>query len=314
MKRKIVVVGSCNTDMVIPVEHLPLPGETIIGGDLLTNQGGKGANQAVAVARFGGEVELIARVGDDGFGRQTIESLRREGVGTSRIRLTPGVPSGVALIAVDAKGENSIMVSSGANARLTPEDVEEAGAVLTEADVVLMQLETPLPTLTKVASLAHEAGCRVVLNPAPYPPTPLPAAFLGLIDLITPNETEAMAMSGVSITDEASALEAIRAIRAQGIKQVVITAGGAGAYTELDGQLLHIEAYPTHVVDTTAAGDTFCGVLCVALSEGASLAEAIAQANRAAALSVTRRGAWQSIPYRREVEEAKANSHPNHSL
>lgn len=314
MKRKIVVVGSCNTDMVIPVEHLPLPGETIIGGDLLTNQGGKGANQAVAVARFGGEVELIARVGDDGFGRQTIESLRREGVGTSRIWLTPGVPSGVALIAVDAKGENSIMVSSGANARLTPEDVEEAGAVLTEADVVLMQLETPLPTLTKAASLAREAGCRVVLNPAPYPPTPLPAAFLGLIDLITPNETEAMAMSGVSITDEASALEAIRAIRAQGVKQVVITAGGAGAYTELDGQLLHIEACPTHVVDTTAAGDTFCGVLCVALSEGASLPEAIAQANRAAALSVTRRGAWQSIPYRREVEEAMANSHPNHSL
>lgn len=314
MKRKIVVVGSCNTDMVIPVEHLPLPGETIIGGDLLTNQGGKGANQAVAVARFGGEVELIARVGDDGFGRQTIESLRREGVGTSRIRLTPGVPSGVALIAVDAKGENSIMVSSGANARLTPEDVEEAGAVLTEADVVLMQLETPLPTLTKAASLAREAGCRVVLNPAPYPPTPLPAAFLGLIDLITPNETEAMAMSGVSITDEASALEAIRAIRAQGVKQVVITAGGAGAYTELDGQLLHIKACPTHVVDTTAAGDTFCGVLCVALSEGASLPEAIAQANRAAALSVTRRGAWQSIPYRREVEEAKANSHLNHSL
>lgn len=314
MKRKIVVVGSCNTDMVIPVEHLPLPGETIIGGDLLTNQGGKGANQAVAVARFGGEVELIARVGDDGFGRQTIESLRREGVGTSRIRLTPGVPSGVALIAVDAKGENSIMVSSGANARLTPEDVEEAGAVLTEADVVLMQLETPLPTLTKAASLARKAGCRVVLNPAPYPPTPLPAAFLGLIDLITPNETEAMAMSGVSITDEASALEAIRAIRAQGVKQVVITAGGAGAYTELDGQLLHIEACSTHVVDTTAAGDTFCGVLCVALSEGASLAEAIAQANRAAALSVTRRGAWQSIPYRREVEEANANSHPNHSL
>ena len=272
MKRKIVVVGSCNTDMVIPVEHLPLPGETIIGGDLFTNQGGKGANQAVAVARFGGEVELIARVGDDGFGRQTIESLRREGVGTSRIRLTPGVPSGVALIAVDAKGENSIMVSSGANARLTPEDVEEAGAVLTEADVVLMQLETPLPTLTKAASLAREAGCRVVLNPAPYPPTPLPAAFLGLVDLITPNETEAMAMSGVSITDEASALEAIRAIRAQGIKQVVITAGGAGAYTELDGQLLHIEAYPTHVVDTTAAGDTFCGALCVALSEGKDLA------------------------------------------
>ena len=309
MKRKIVVVGSCNTDMVIPVEHLPLPGETIIGGDLLTNQGGKGANQAVAVARFGGEVELIARVGDDGFGRQTIESLRREGVGTSRIWLTPGVPSGVALIAVDAKGENSIMVSSGANARLTPEDVEEAGAVLTEADVVLMQLETPLPTLTKAASLAREAGCRVVLNPAPYPPTPLPAAFLELIDLITPNETEAMAMSGVSITDEASALEAIRAIRAQGVKQVVITAGGAG-----DGQLLHIEACPTHVVDTTAAGDTFCGVLCVALSEGASLPEAIAQANRAAALSVTRRGAWQSIPYRREVEEAKANSHPNLSL
>lgn len=301
MNRRIIVVGSCNTDMVIRVDHLPEPGETIIGHDFITNQGGKGANQAVAVKRLGGETAFIARLGNDDFGAKSLRLLTEEGIDTSFVRLTDGVSTGVALIPVDDKGENSIIVSSGANALLSPLDIEEAEPLFEKASILLMQLETPVPTLISAARLAKRYGAKVVLNPAPYPKEPLPMELLELVDIITPNETEAAGMSGVKVLDEESALKAICEIQKQGVGNVIITAGASGAYTSTEGQLVRIPSEKVEVVDTTAAGDTFCGALCVALSKGTDMVQAIRFANKAASLSVTRLGAWMSIPYEKEI-------------
>lgn len=300
-KKKIIVVGSCNTDMVIRVDHLPLPGETIIGHDFITNQGGKGANQAVAVCRLGGDTAFIARLGNDGFGAKSLQLLTEEGIDTSHVSLTDGVSTGVALIPVDDSGENSIIVASGANAMLSPDDIDKAEPLFEDAAILLMQLETPIPTLIRAAQIAKEHGATVVLNPAPYPKDGLPDELLQLVDIITPNETEATGMSGVKVDSEEAAIRAIREIKKRGIEKVIITAGAAGAYTELKGCLVNIPTHKTKVVDTTAAGDTFCGALCVALSRGAELTSAISFANKAASLSVTRLGAWMSIPYEREI-------------
>lgn len=299
--KKIIVVGSCNTDMVIRVDHLPEPGETIIGHDFITNQGGKGANQAVAVKRLGGETAFIARLGNDDFGAKSLRLLTEEGIDTSFVRLTDGVSTGVALIPVDDKGENSIIVSSGANALLSPFDIEEAEPLFEKASILLMQLETPVPTLISAARLAKQFGAKVVLNPAPYPKEPLPIELFELVDIITPNETEAAGMSGVKVLDEESALKAICEIQKQGVGNVIITAGASGAYTSTEGQLVRIPSEKVEVVDTTAAGDTFCGALCVALSKGTDMVQAIRFANKAASLSVTRLGAWMSIPYEKEI-------------
>ena len=299
--KKIIVVGSCNTDIVIRVDHLPEPGETIIGHDFITNQGGKGANQAVAVKRLGGETAFIARLGNDDFGAKSLRLLTEEGIDTSFVRLTDGVSTGVALIPVDDKGENSIIVSSGANALLSPLDIEAAKPLFEKASILLMQLETPVPTLISAAGLAKQFGAKVVLNPAPYPKEPLPIELLELVDIITPNETEAAGMSGVKVLDEESALKAICEIQGQGVGNVIITAGASGAYTSIDGQLVRIPSEKVEVVDTTAAGDTFCGALCVALSKGTDMVQAIRFANKAASLSVTRLGAWMSIPYEKEI-------------
>ena len=196
-KTRIVVVGSCNTDLVISVDHLPAPGETIIGHDFMTNQGGKGANQAVAVARLGGTTAFVARVGDDGFGRQSIALLKEEGIDTRHVLLTEGVATGVAMIPVDCRGENSIIVASGANALLTPAAIDAAADTIREAGIVLMPLETPVDTLIRAARLAREGGALVVLNPAPFPKEPLPTELLALVDIITPKETEASMMAGI---------------------------------------------------------------------------------------------------------------------
>lgn len=300
-KKRIVVVGSCNTDLVIRTPRLPLPGETIIGHDFIINQGGKGANQAVAVKRLGGQTAFIARLGNDDFGAKSLRLLTEEGIDTSCVHLTEGVSTGVALIPVDDKGENSIIVSSGANALLSTADIEASEHLFADASILLMQLETPVATLVSAARMAKKYGAKVVLNPAPYPKEPLPGELLEMTDIITPNETEAMGMSGVKVTDEDSALKAIGQIQRQGVGTVIITAGAAGAYTAIDGRLVHIPTVKTEVVDTTAAGDTFCGALCVALSKGTDIAEAIRFANKAASLSVTRIGAWMSIPYEREL-------------
>lgn len=297
---KILIVGSSNTDMVIRAEHLPVPGETVIGGTFFMNHGGKGANQAVAVARLGGHVAFICKIGSDIFGHQAYRLLCEEGIDTSHIFSDTENPSGVALITVDTKAENCIVVAPGANAHLTPEEIRQAYGAFDSADIVLLQLEIPMETVMETALFAHSKGKTVVLNPAPA--SLLPERLLRSVDILTPNETEAETITGIKISDEGSALAAARRIVEMGVRNVIVTLGARGALV-YDGSVCEvIPACKVQAVDTTAAGDIFNGALVVALSEGRSLAEAVRFAVKAAALSVTRIGAQSSAPYRTEVD------------
>lgn len=299
-KRQILVVGSSNTDMVIKAAHLPRPGETILGGTFFMNPGGKGANQAVAIARLGGPVTFICKTGSDIFGHQSQQLFEEEGINTSYVFSDSGNPSGVALITVDEKAENCIVVASGANANLLPSDLEKAEEAIERADLVLMQLEVPMETVCFVADIAWQKGKKVILNPAPA--HPLPADLLRHLYLITPNETEAEMITGVKITDESSAAEAARALSGMGVQHVIITLGSKGALIYSNGKAEMVPALKVEAVDTTAAGDVFNGALTVALSEGRSLKEAARFACKASAISVTRVGAQSSAPYRNEVD------------
>lgn len=300
VQRKILVVGSSNTDMVIKADHLPRPGETVLGGNFLMNPGGKGANQAVAAARLGGKVAFICKTGSDIFGHQSQQLFEEEGIDTSYVFTDSEYPSGVALITVDKEAENCIVIASGANANLLPADIVKAEKTIGEADLVLMQLEVPMDTVEYVAEKAWESGKQVILNPAPA--QTLSNQLLKHLTLITPNETEAEMISGIKIMDQASAIEAARIIVGMGVEQVIITLGSKGAlvYDEAGTEL--IPAYKVKAVDTTAAGDVFNGALAVALSEGRSLREAVKFACKASAISVTRVGAQSSAPYRNEVD------------
>lgn len=302
MQRKIVVIGSCNTDMVISMDHLPLPGETLIGGEFFMNSGGKGANQAVAAARLGGNVSFIAKVGNDPFGKRALEQYRAEGIDVKHILTDPEQPSGVALIMVDAQGENSIAVASGANAHLTTKDINNAKEILSRADIVLMQLETPITTVEHAANVAKRSGAKVILNPAPA--QPLPESLLQNLHILIANETEAEFISGTQITDMDSVARAADILCDKGVEKVVITLGSRGAFVKERGNYHQIPGLKVKAVDATAAGDTFCGALCVALAEGKNLTEAVTFANRCAAVTVTRMGAQSSLPYRSEIEEA----------
>ncbi|MFD1141915.1 ribokinase [Larkinella insperata] len=295
----ICVVGSSNTDMVVKAEKLPAPGETVIGGKFLMNPGGKGANQAVAAARMGGQVALAAKVGNDVFGKQAIQQFQREKINPKYITTDSESPSGVALINVDARGENCITVAPGANSRLKPEDVELILNDLNPADLVLLQLEIPLPTVDYVIRRSFQKGVRVILNPAPA--QPLASDLFGCLHLITPNETEAELLTGIRVTDLSTAEQAARAIRAKGVPNVIITLGGKGAYLYTDSVSRGIPAPPVTAVDTTAAGDCFNGALAVALAEDQPLEQAVAFACKAASICVTRMGAQASMPYRKEV-------------
>lgn len=299
-RRQILVVGSSNTDMVIKAAHLPRPGETILGGTFFMNPGGKGANQAVAIARLGGPVTFICKTGSDIFGHQSQQLFEEEGINTSYVFSDSGNPSGVALITVDEKAENCIVVASGANANLLPSDLEKAEEAIERADLVLMQLEVPMETVCFVADIAWQKGKKVILNPAPA--HPLPADLLRHLYLITPNETEAEMITGVKITDESSAGEAARALSGMGVQHVIITLGSKGALIYSNGKAEMVPALKVGAVDTTAAGDVFNGALTVALSEGRSLKEAARFACKASAISVTRVGAQSSAPYRNEVD------------
>ena len=299
-RRQILVVGSSNTDMVIKAAHLPRPGETILGGTFFMNPGGKGANQAVAIARLGGPVTFICKTGSDIFGHQSQQLFEEEGINTSYVFSDSGNPSGVALITVDEKAENCIVVASGANANLLPSDLEKAEEAIERADLVLMQLEVPMETVCFVADIAWQKGKKVILNPAPA--HPLPADLLRHLYLITPNETEAEMITGVKITDESSAGEAARALSGMGVQHVIITLGSNGALIYSNGKAEMVPALKVEAVDTTAAGDVFNGALTVALSEGRSLKEAARFACKASAISVTRVGAQSSAPYRNEVD------------
>ena len=299
-RRQILVVGSSNTDMVVKAAHLPRPGETILGGTFFMNPGGKGANQAVAIARLGGPVTFICKTGSDIFGHQSQQLFEEEGINTSYVFSDSGNPSGVALITVDEKAENCIVVASGANANLLPSDLEKAEEAIERADLVLMQLEVPMETVCFVADIAWQKGKKVILNPAPA--HPLPVDLLRHLYLITPNETEAEMITGVKITDESSAGEAARALSGMGVQHVIITLGSKGALIYSNGKAEMVPALKVEAVDTTAAGDVFNGALTVALSEGRSLKEAARFACKASAISVTRVGAQSSAPYRNEVD------------
>lgn len=306
----IVVIGSSNTDMVMRVKEFPRPGETIMGESYMQNQGGKGANQAVACARLGGTTAFVGKLGQDALAETSTFLLRQEGIDVSHLTRTAVAPSGTAFIMVDSHGENSIIVHAGANACLAPEDMDAAEPLIRQAKVVLMQLETPVPALVRAAHLAKKYGVMVVLNPAPAPATPLPKELLQNVDILIPNETEVESLTGNVVKDEASLLLAMQQLQQLGVHQVVVTLGSKGAMTLMEGECLKVPSVKVEAVDTTAAGDTFCGALCVKLSQGKSLQEAMQYACRAAAVTVTRMGAQQSIPYLDELEKPHYPSIP----
>ena len=297
--KKIVVVGSCNTDMVIKADRLPVPGETILGGTFFMNPGGKGANQAVAAARMGGLVTLISKTGNDVFGKQSVMLYNAENIKTDFIFSDPKQPSGVALITVDSNGENCIVVASGANASLSPSDMNKARAEIESSDLLLMQLEIPIETVEYVAEMARKKGIRVILNPAPA--QALSEQLLKNLYIIIPNKSEAEILSGIKVTDVESATKAADIISAKGVDIVVITLGSQGALIKENDEYHFVRAHKVDTIDTTAAGDTFCGAVCVGLSEGKSILDSVKMAARAAALTVTRMGAQGSIPYRSEL-------------
>ena len=301
MKKSIIVVGSSNTDMIIQLDRIPRPGETILGGEFVTAPGGKGANQAVGAARAGGNVTFIARVGQDIFGEQAIAGFVKDGINVNYVFRDKIAPSGVALIFVAKDGENSIAVAGGANGRLSSTDVMKAKKVFASASVLVMQLETPLETLQTAAELAAKTGVRVILNPAPA--RPLPDKLLRHVSIITPNETEAELLTGIKVKDETSAAKAAAKLRARGVQTVILTLGARGAFIADAKQNQLVPGFKVKAVDTTAAGDIFNGALTVALAEGQSLNQAVRFANAAAALSVTRMGAQPSAPKRPEIEK-----------
>jgi ribokinase len=301
MSTPIYIIGSSNTDMVVKAERLPLPGETILGGKFLMNAGGKGANQAVAAARLGGHVSFIANLGNDLFGRQAIEQFKSQNINTDFITFDTLHPSGVALINVDALGENCIAVAPGANGNLTPELLIPFFSYLTSPALLLVQLEIPIPTVEFIIEQCKVRSIPVIVNPAPA--NLLHDKVWSKVYVITPNESEAELLTGVSITDDASAKKAAQALHDKGVKNVVLTLGKRGAYWSNEQGQGVVDAPAVTSMDTTAAGDCFSGALTVALAEKKSLADAVKFACIAASISVTRMGAQASMPSRKEVNE-----------
>jgi ribokinase len=301
MKPKIVVVGSSNTDMIVKLPRLPKPGETVIDGLFSMAAGGKGANQAVAAARAGGDVTLLAKVGNDPFGIQAIDGFRKEGVSTEFLRIDPSTPSGVALIFVDERGENCIGVASGANNELHASDLAQALDCISAADILLVQLEIPLPTAEAAIRCAAKSGVRVILNPAPA--RPLDPDALRLVSFLTPNRSEAEQLANIAPGDDRSLEIAADALLAKGVGAVIITLGPRGALLAEGGASEILPGFHVEPVDTTAAGDVFNGALAVSIGEGSALREAVRFANAAAALSVQRLGAQSSAPLRSEILE-----------
>jgi ribokinase len=296
-KPSVLVIGSSNTDLIVKVERIPRPGETILGGEFATAGGGKGANQAVAAARAGGAVTFIARVGRDANGDRAV--FAAAGIDVKYVIRDPVHPTGVALVFVGRGGENSIAVASGANDRLSPTDVRKAKRAFQPAWVVLLQLETPLKTVDASIELAGAAGLRVVLNPAPA--RSLPARLMERVYLLTPNESEAELLTGVAVAGERSAAKAADALLDRGVHNVAITMGSRGAFVAGPGVRQMIPGFKVKAIDATGAGDVFNGALAVALAEGRPLLEAARFGCAAAAISVTRLGAQPSAPARREI-------------
>ncbi|MBY7956288.1 ribokinase [Vibrio fluvialis] len=302
---KLVVLGSVNADHVLQVPSFPRPGETLHGRNYQVIPGGKGANQAVAAARLKADIGFIACVGDDSFGINIRESFKLDGMNISGVKMQPNCPTGIAMIQVSDSGENSICISAEANARLTAEAIEPDLARIREAKYLLMQLETPIDGIVKAAQVAKEARTNVILNPAPA--HELPDELLSCVDVITPNETEAEVLTGITVTDDESAQLAADALHRKGIEIVMITLGAKGVWLSQNGRGALIPGFRVQATDTTAAGDTFNGALVTGLLEEMPLESAIKFAHAAAAISVTRFGAQTSIPNRAEVDAFLAN-------
>lgn len=298
--RPIVIVGSLNADLVVCVPRFPGPGETLTGTDFARFPGGKGANQAYGVARLGGPAHIVGQVGADDHGAWLVEHLRVGGVDTTHVARVPGQPTGVALITIDASGQNHIVIVAGANGVLTPDRLAASLPAIRAARVILLQLEIPLDTVLTAAREARSAGATVVLDPAPA--RELPDACLASADLITPNETELAALTGGGVlADDHDRRRRMAALRTRGARRVLLKAGARGAWLLDDGGEQHVPAHRVDVVDTTAAGDAFNAALAVVLAEGGAPAGALQFAAAAAAISVTRRGAQPSMPTRDEV-------------
>ena len=297
--KKIIVIGSSNVDMVVRTSHLPAPGETILGGEFFMNQGGKGANQAVAIKRLGGNLIFMAKLGNDVLGRQSVGYFKKEGIDTRYIALDEDSASGVALISVDDHAENSIVVASGANMLLNEQDVDKMLEEMCEGDILLMQLEIPLQTVEYAARKAFGKGVKVVLNPAPA--RSLPKELFRHLYMVTPNRIEAEMLTGIKIANDADVEKVAEEICAMGVKNVIITLGSKGCLIREEGVSYRIDAFKVEPVDTTAAGDTFNGALCVGSSEGMDLKQAAVMASKASSIAVTRMGAQSSIPYREEL-------------
>lgn len=298
-ENRILIIGSSNTDMVVKTNKIPVPGETVLGGAFLMNPGGKGANQAVAVARLGGKAILISKIGNDVFGKQSMKLFEEEGIDIAGVLTDANHPTGVALITVDEQGENSIVVAPGANAHLNPEDVEQVFQDHGNARIALLQLEIPLETVKYSAQIAFKKGIKVILNPAPADSGV--QEILPYIDILTPNATEAELLSGIRVFDLKSAEMAAWAISEQGVKIVIVTMGKLGAVVLDFDKVSHVPAEEVIPVDTTGAGDAFNGALAVALSEGKSVVESVRFASKAAAITVKKLGAQSTMPYRKEI-------------
>jgi ribokinase len=299
MNPAIIVIGSSNTDMVLKTDRFPKPGETILGGNFFMFHGGKGANQAVAAARLGGDVTFICKVGADLFGDNAINHYAKENINVSQISKAENAPSGVALITVNAEGENEIVVASGANALLSPKDIESANEILTTAEYFLTQLETPLPTVEYLATYACAHQKKLILNPAPA--AALQSSIYEGLFLITPNETEAELLTGITVICPETARQSSEVLKTKGVINIIITMGSKGAYVHTESFKGIIETSAVKAVDTTAAGDVFNGALAVALSKNKCWKEAVEFACKAASFSVTQMGAQTSAPYSHQI-------------
>ena len=293
-RRTVLVVGSANMDMVVACERFPQPGETVLARNFEMFPGGKGANQAVACARLGGDVRFLGKMGQDAFRKSLTDGLRRDGVALEGLLTDEGAPTGVALITVDAKGENTIVVASGSNMRLMPDDLDAHERLFADAAVVLVQLEVPLETVVRAAELARAYGSTLVLNPAPA--RPLPDDLLRQVDVLTPNETEAAQLAGLPPDGTTTAEAAAHVLLRRGARHVLVTLGEQGALLVSEDGVERFPAVPVVPVDTTAGGDAFNGALAYALAEGQPLREAVPYANAVAGYAVTQRGAQPSLP------------------
>ncbi len=298
---KLVVLGSINADHILNLESFPTPGETVTGSHYQVAFGGKGANQAVAAGRSGADIAFIACTGDDDIGERIRKQLQVDHIDIAPVSAVAGESTGVALIFVNGEGENVIGIHAGANAALSTALVEAQRERIAEADALLMQLESPLDSVLLAAQIAHQNKTTVVLNPAPA--RALPDTLLSLVDIITPNETEAEKLTGVRVENDDDAAKAAQVLHAKGIDTVIITLGSRGVWASVKGEGRRVPGFKVQAIDTIAAGDTFNGALMTALLENTPLADALRFAHAAAAIAVTRKGAQPSVPWREEIDE-----------